>query len=108
MKLAAQRYGIPASGSAALAGSSVLQILRDLGLTCALTPEDGTPYEDSILFRKIGTPPAGPHEMVEVAADTATPYLASYDDADAGKTAPWCLCWQNSSGQDGPLSAVTS
>ena len=41
----------------------------------------------ALLFRKIGTPPAGPHEMVEAEADSATSYLAGYNDADSGKTA---------------------
>ena len=45
--------------------------------------------------------------MQEVAADTATPYLNAFAEADAGKTAHWALCWKNSSGQrDGQRGAT--
>ena len=72
----------------AFAGSNSFHILKLPVLNCGLPSDGGTPYEDSIFFRKIGTPSVatgGPHEMVEVAAA----YLASYDDDDAGKTAHW-------------------
>jgi hypothetical protein len=62
----------------------------------------------AILLLKIGTAPTGPSDMQEVAADTATPYLYSFAEADAGKTAHWAACWENSSMQRGPCSAVSS
>lgn len=62
----------------------------------------------AILLLKIGTAPTGPADMQEVAADSATPYLYSFAEADAGKTAHWALCWENSSMQRGPCSAVSS
>jgi hypothetical protein len=62
----------------------------------------------AVLFHKIGTAPTGPADMREVASDSGTPYLYQFADADAGKAAHWALCWENSSGQRGPLSAVTS
>ena len=62
----------------------------------------------AILLLKIGTAPTGPSDMAEVAADTATPYLNSFAEADAGKTAHWAICWENSSMQRGPCSAVSS
>jgi hypothetical protein len=62
----------------------------------------------AILLLKIGAAPTGPTDMQEVAADTATPYLYSFAVADAGKTAHWAVCWENSSGQRGPCSAATS
>jgi len=62
----------------------------------------------AILLRKIGLAPTGPTDMEEVAADSATPYLAQYADADAGKAAHWALCWENSTGERGPCSPVTS
>ncbi len=62
----------------------------------------------AILLLKIGTAPTGPSDMPEVAADTATPYLYSFAEADAGKTAHWAVCWENSTGQRGPCSAVSS
>ena len=62
----------------------------------------------AILLLKIGAAPTGPSDMEEVAADTATPYLNSFAEADAGKTAHWAICWENSSMQRGPCSAVSS
>ncbi len=62
----------------------------------------------AILLLKIGVAPTGPADMPEAAADSATPYLMQFDAADAGKTAHWAICWENSAGQRGPCSAVTS
>jgi len=62
----------------------------------------------AILFLKIGTAPSGPADMQDVAHDSGTPYLYEFDAADAGKAPHWAICWENSSGQRGPCSAVTS
>ena len=62
----------------------------------------------AILFLKIGAAPTGPADMPEVADDRATPYIWEFDAADAGKQAHWSLCWENSSGERGPCSAVSS
>jgi len=62
----------------------------------------------AILLLKIGTAPTGPADMQEVAADTSTPYLYNFAEADAGKVAHWAVCWENSSGQRGPCSAAMS
>lgn len=59
----------------------------------------------AILFQKIGPPaPAGPGEMHQVAADSATPYLAEFTETDAGKP----CCRENSRGERSPFSAVTT
>ena len=63
----------------------------------------------TILFCKIGGPaPAGPSELEEIASDSATPYLWHFAEADAGKPAHWVLAWENSAGERGPLSAVST
>lgn len=61
----------------------------------------------ALLLRKTGVPPTGPADRQHVAEDSASPYLAEYDAADAGKAAHWAIRWENSSGQHVPCSAVT-
>ena len=39
-----------------------------------------------------------------LATDTATPYLATFDAADAGKPAHYFLRWVNTRNQPGPWS----
>jgi hypothetical protein len=55
-----------------------------------------------------GAPPADPSELRYVATDTATPYLAEYLGADAGKTAHYWLRWLNTRGEPGPWSDTVS
>ena len=43
-----------------------------------------------------------------LATDTATPYVASFDEADAGKLVSYHLRWVNTRGEQGPWSAVVS
>lgn len=43
-----------------------------------------------------------------LATDTASPYVATFDEADAGKTAQYHLRWVNTKGEQGPWSAVVS
>jgi len=62
----------------------------------------------AFLLRKIGVTPSGPADMQQVSEDSATPYLYEFDAAEADKAAHWAICWENSSGQRGPCSAVTS
>jgi hypothetical protein len=58
---------------------------------------------------KIGTtPPASVSELHYLATDTRTPYVAQFDQADAGKTAYYWLRWENTKGETGPWSAVAS
>lgn len=43
-----------------------------------------------------------------LATDTRTPYIATYDDGDAGKTVSYRLRWVNTRGEQGPWSSVIS
>lgn len=43
-----------------------------------------------------------------LATNTRTPYVAGFDQADAGKTAADWLRWENTQGETGPWSAVAS
>jgi len=53
-------------------------------------------------------PPADPSELTFLAVDTRTPYLASFDGADAGKTAHYMLRWVSTTGEKGPWSETAS
>jgi len=58
---------------------------------------------------KIGAaPPASASDLQYLATDTRTPYVAGFDQADAGKTAYDWLRWENTKGETGPSSAVAS
>lgn len=57
------------------------------------------------IWVKVGdTPPKDPSECTFVALDTASPYMAEYTGADAGKTAYYLLRWVTSRGEKGPWS----
>jgi len=45
--------------------------------------------------------------MQQVAVNSAPPYITHYDAPDAGEAAHWAICWETSSGERGPCSAVT-
>ncbi len=55
-----------------------------------------------------GEPPKDASELVYLATDTRTPYLANFDGADAGKMVYYWLRWINSRSQKGPWSSTTS
>jgi hypothetical protein len=58
---------------------------------------------------KVGpTPPVDPSECRYLATDTATPYTAEYEGADAGKIAHYMLRWVNTRGERGPWSQTVS
>jgi hypothetical protein len=61
------------------------------------------------LWVKVGDPaPTDPAELRFLALDTATPYVAEYDGADAGKTAHYMLRWTSTRGEAGPWSQTVS
>jgi len=61
------------------------------------------------IWVKVGaTPPADPSELRFLALDTATPYIALYTGADAGKPAHYMARWLNTQGEPGPWSEVVS
>lgn len=61
------------------------------------------------IWVKIGDPPPiDPGELTFLATDTRTPYLATFDGADGGKTAHYMLRWENTRGEPGPWSETAS
>lgn len=61
------------------------------------------------IWVKIGDPaPTDPDQLRFLALDTATPYVAEYDGADAGKTAHYMLRWISTRGEQGPWSQTVS
>lgn len=55
-----------------------------------------------------GEPPQDPQELRFLALDTATPYMAKYGGADAGKIAHYMLRWVSKRQQQGPWSQTVS
>ncbi|HEX8069492.1 MAG TPA: hypothetical protein VF546_06050 [Pyrinomonadaceae bacterium] len=61
------------------------------------------------IWVKVGGPaPADPAELRFLALDSATPYVAEYEGADAGQTAHYRLRWHSTRGEAGPWSQVFS
>ncbi len=61
------------------------------------------------IWVKIGDPPpVDPNELTFLGTDTRTPYLASFDGADANKVAHYMLRWESSRGETGPWSETAS
>jgi hypothetical protein len=61
------------------------------------------------IWVKVGDPaPTDPHDLRFLATDTATPYVAEYDGAAAGKVAYYWLRWVNHKGETGPWSQAVS
>ena len=58
---------------------------------------------------KIGDPaPVDAGQCVFLALDTASPYVATYEGADANKTAHYMLRWTTRAGDKGPWSETVS
>lgn len=60
------------------------------------------------VYVKLGTAPTDPSELTYLATDTATPYTAVYDGADASKPAFYMLRWISRRGERGPWSQTVS
>lgn len=61
------------------------------------------------IWVKVGaTPPADPSELRFLALDTATPYVAHYTGADAGKPAHYMARWVNTASEPGPWSEIAT
>lgn len=61
------------------------------------------------IWVKVGDPaPTDPSQLSFLALDTASPYVAEYDGADAGKTAHYMLRWVNTREEKGPWSQTVS
>lgn len=59
-----------------------------------------------IWYKIGGTAPVDNKECQFLALDTATPYVATFDGADAGKTVYYLLRWQSKNGDQGDWSDV--
>ncbi len=61
------------------------------------------------IWVKVGDPaPVDPSELTFLATDTRTPYLATFDGADAKKVAHYMLRWESTRGEPGPWSETAS
>jgi len=60
------------------------------------------------IWVKVGDAPSGPSDLTYLALDTRSPYVAEYDDDDAGKIAHYRLRWLSTRGETGPWSQVVS
>jgi hypothetical protein len=60
------------------------------------------------IWIKIGDAPSGPSQVTYLGTDTRTPYVAEFDETDAGKNAHYMLRWINNKGETGPWSQTVS
>jgi hypothetical protein len=61
------------------------------------------------IWVKIGDPaPVDPSELTFLATDTRTPYVATFEGADANKVAHYMLRWESTRGETGPWSETAS
>lgn len=60
------------------------------------------------IWYKIGSPAADQRELTFAATDTRSPYVLTFEGADAGKMVYYWLRWENTRGETGPWSDVVS
>ena len=65
-------------------------------------------YACKLCYKIGGPPPTGPSECTFAAFDSGSPYIMEFDEADAGKTVHWILCWVNAKFEEGPCSETLS
>jgi hypothetical protein len=53
-------------------------------------------------------PPVDVSELVHSSFDTRTPFTLEFEGHQRGKTAYFCLCWENTRGEKGPWSKIQS
>ena len=78
---------------------------RNEGATSKAKPEGVRACE---IWCVIGPAPASVADARYLATDTATPYLATFDAADAGKSVHYFLRWVNTRNQPGPWSETVT
>ena len=78
---------------------------RDQGATNKAKPAGVRGCE---IWCVIGPAPASVADARYLGTDTATPYLAAFDPADAGKSAHYFLRWVNTRNQPGPWSETVT
>ncbi|WP_432671396.1 hypothetical protein [Flavobacterium sp. SM2513] len=81
--------------------------------TISFTDEDGKHgkpigVRGCQVWYKEGEPVLSVKELRFLGTDTASPYLVKYDVTDAGKMIHYWLRWENTRGETGPWSTVTS
>ncbi|MDR3308452.1 MAG: hypothetical protein LBS80_00665 [Tannerella sp.] len=54
------------------------------------------------------TPPDSVNELTNSAFDTNSPLTLTFDDTQRGKTVYFCLRWENTRGEKGPWSGISS
>ncbi|MBP1640473.1 MAG: hypothetical protein H6Q17_2056 [Bacteroidetes bacterium] len=60
------------------------------------------------IWMKVGEAPASVADLTYLTTDTATPYVVTFNESDAGKTAYYRLRWVNTRNERGPWSALIS
>jgi hypothetical protein len=60
------------------------------------------------IWNKVGDAPTGPSQLTYLGTDTRTPYVAEFDESQAGKAAHYMLRWVNSKGETGPWSQTVN
>jgi hypothetical protein len=60
------------------------------------------------IWYKVGSTVGDPRELTFAATDTRSPYVLTFDGADAGKMVYYWLRWENTRGEIGPWSDVIS
>ena len=78
---------------------------RDQGATTKAKPEGVRGCE---IWVVIGPGPASVADARYLGTDTATPYLAAFEPADAGKSAHYFTRWVNTRNQPGPWSETVT
>jgi hypothetical protein len=78
---------------------------RDEGAVGKAKPEGVRGCE---IWAVIGTGPASVADARYLATDTATPYVATFDAADAGKPVHYFLRWVNTRSEAGPWSVTVT
>jgi hypothetical protein len=54
------------------------------------------------------TPPASLKDLTNSSFDTHTPITFEFDESERGKMVFFCLCWENTRGEKGPMSEIQS
>jgi hypothetical protein len=56
----------------------------------------------------LDTPPVDVKDLVHSSFNTRTPFTLEFEEHERGKTAYFCLCWENTRGEKGPWSEIVS
>ncbi|MDR1273036.1 MAG: hypothetical protein LBK12_00655 [Odoribacteraceae bacterium] len=59
-----------------------------------------------IRWALLAAPPAALEGLVNAAFATRSPFVLDFDERERGKTVYFCLCWENTRGEQGPWSEI--